>query len=335
MDKKYFKVHYSQVDPNALTEELIKKYHFREPLKCLLFRKGMSDVYKISTGNDTYFLKIYLTNIYSLSDYEEEAYIINSLNESGVNTAAPILCKDRKFVWSLNAPEGIRYAVLFAEVKNVPSNDTVKKAFNLGEAIAKMHTVSDEKNYKISRKPIDFVQLIDKPLEKLEPLMDSQSPDEYKFICHAMENLRIFIADRLTTEKPYYGFCHGDIQPGNVFFQKETPAFFDFDTMGYGWRSHDISVHIFNTEAFINPMFRESEEYKAFFDGYNSIRQLSQNEIECIDAFGAIRALWALGVNIDLLKVNGYYSANQLIDYLCGVFKIWYHKVFPNTAPQT
>lgn len=274
-------------------------------------------------------MKIYLANIYSLIDYEEETHIMNSLNENGIHTAAPILCKNGKFVWSLNAPEGIRYAVLFAEAKNTPSNDTVKKSFNLGQAIAKMHTVSDEKNYKISRKPIDFVQLIDKPLEKLRPIMNRQKPDEYQFICNAMENLRIFISNRLTTEKPYYGFCHGDIQLGNVFFQEETPTFFDFDTMGYGWRSHDVSVHIFNTEQFIDPSFRESEAYKAFFDGYNAIRQFSKNELECINAFGAIRAVWILGINIDLLQINGFFSANQLIDYFSGVFKIWYHKVFP------
>lgn len=43
MDNKYSKVHYSQVDPNALSEELVKKYHLQEPVKCLLFRKGMSE----------------------------------------------------------------------------------------------------------------------------------------------------------------------------------------------------------------------------------------------------------------------------------------------------
>jgi Putative homoserine kinase type II (protein kinase fold) len=322
------KVHYSQADTDALIDEILKNYNFHKPITCCLYRKGMSDVYKITTPDGIYYLKNYLTNIYNLTDYEEEAFIINSLNENGVNTAAPVMCENGNFVWAINAPEGIRYAVLFKEAKNSPSNDNVLKNFNFGQAVAKMHSVSDEQDYKISREQIDFAQLIEKPLEKLKPLIENS--EEYAFICDAMENLRKFIAERLTLEKPYYGFCHGDIQIGNVFFDGETPTFFDFDTMGYGWRAHDISVHIFNSEAFINPNFRESDECKAFFNGYNSIRQLSENELECINAFGAVRAIWALGINIDLLKINGFYSANPLINYLSGVFKTWYHKVFTN-----
>ena len=320
------KVYYSLADPTALIEEVIKNYDFQAPVSCCLFRRGMSDVFKITTGDDVYYLKNYLTNIYNLLDYEEESHIINSLNEKDVNTAAPVLCKNGNFVWSIDAPEGIRYAVLFKEAKNAPSNDNVTKNFNFGQAVAKMHTISDEKNYKISRPPIDFAQLIDQPLEKLK----SQNSDEYGFICEAMENLREFIAERLTTETPYYGFCHGDIHLANVFFNGDIPTFFDFDTMGYGWRAHDISVHIFNSEPFINPKFRESDECKAFFDGYNSIRQLSENELECINAFGAIRAIWALGINIDLLRINGCFSSMPLVNYLTGVFKTWYNKVFPN-----
>ena len=317
------KFRYSQPDTTALTEEIIKRYNFTEPVTCILHRKGMSDVYKVTVGDTVYYLKNYLTGIHDLIDYEDEMVIINSLNENGVSTAIPVVCADGNLVWSITAPEGIRYAVLFTEAINTPVKDNLKNAYNFGRAIAEMHAIADEKEYKISRAPIDFVQLIDDPLEKLRPFTND---DDFKFVSEAMENLRKFIADRLPMEKPYYGFCHGDLQLSNVCFNGETPTFFDFDTMGYGWRAHDVSVHIFNTEEFVNQKFRESEEYTAFIDGYNSIRPLTDAEMECIDAFGAIRAIWALAINIKLLASHGYFSINQLVNILVGVFKTWYQK---------
>jgi len=337
MENKHIKIHYSQVDPDALSAALRANYDLAEPVNCCLFRKGMSDVYKVTSGGGVYYLKNYLAGTYDRADYEEEAHIINSLIENGINAAVPVprnsvirdADNDREFVWEIDAPEGVRYAILFTEAKEAPSEDGEKKSFALGRALAKIHAISDEYDYKISRPAIDFVQLIDQPMEKLRPHLEQRNSDEHAFISGAMEDLREFISQKLTMEKPYYGFCHGDVQYSNVCFNGDEPTLFDFDTMGYGFRAHDISVNIFNNESFINPQFRQSGEGKAFFDGYNSVRQLTENEFQCIDAFGAIRAIWALGINIDLLKVNGHFSAVSLIDYLCSVFRTWYNKVFP------
>ena len=325
------KVRYSQADPVALSDEIGRRYDLKSPVSCQLHRKGMSDVYKITAGDAVYYLKNYLSGVHSFADYEQEAHIINSLIETGVSAAAPVTLKDGGFVWQIDAPEGVRCTVMFAEAKEAPSGDGNKKSFALGRALANMHAVSDAQDFKISRPPIDFAQLIDEPIAKLRPHLQERNPDEYAFITAAMEDLRKYISERLTTEKPYYGFCHGDVQYGNVCYNGDEPTFFDFDTMGYGWRVHDIAVHVFNVETFINPAFRESDEGKAFFDGYNSVRQLTQNEMACINAFAAIRAIWALGINIDLLRINGFYSAVPLVDYLAGVFKTWHGKVIAGT----
>ena len=326
MQENYFKVSYSVADCEELKSKLIKRYPLPEPVTCRLFRCGVSDIYLVIANQVLYYLRIMKTGVYNLTDYEEEANIMLELNANGVNTAIPAQCIDGKYLWSINAPEGIRYAILFTEAKNNPSGNNIKINFNLGQAVAKIHAIADEKNFKVSRVPIDFTQLIQKPLDLIKPYLN---PDKYKFICDALENLRKFIEEKLTTEKPYYGFCHGDIQLGNVFFEGEIPKFFDFDCMGYGWRSNEVAVHIWN-QSHGNPQFKEGDEYKAYIDGYNSIRQLNENEMDCINAFGAIRAIWVTGLNIKLLETErGSIFINHVVERLTENFKIWYEKVFP------
>ena len=326
MPEKQFKVNFSITAPNDLKTELIDRYGFDESLSCLLFKSGMNDIHHVKSDETVYYLRIAYSGLYDLVDYEEEAVIMVALNDNGVNTAVPIKCKDGNYVWPINAPEGKRYAILFTEAKNQPSQDAVIINFNLGQAIAKIHTVSDQKEFKVSRAPIDFVQLIQNPITTLQPYLEKQNPDDYRFITGAMEKIRKYITDKLTIEKPCYGFCHGDIHLGNVFFAEDVPTFFDFDTMGYGWRSHDIAVHIFNMEM-MNPRYREGDGYKAFFEGYNSVRQLSDNELACVDMFGAIRPIWALDINIRLIELkSGILFLHQNINFFVDAFKKWYSK---------
>jgi len=326
---EFFKVRYSQADTASLELELIKKYKFKEPVNCRLFKNGLNDVYIITTGQGIYYLRISLAGMYSKIDYEEEVMIMIALNENGVNTAAPVKCAAGGYVWHINAPEGTRYAVLFTEVKNAPAADNLKRNFNFGQAIAKMHVIADEKNFKVSRAPIDFAQLTQQPLKRLQPYLESRRPADYRFLGDAAQKLRGFIEERLTTEKPYYGFCHGDIQLGNVFFcDADIPTFFDFDCMGYGWRAHDLCVHVWNMDD--NGAYLQTDEGKKLLEGYNSVLRLSQNELECINAFGALRALWVMGIHMDLTERNTCCMSfnDNYFDWLTGNFKTWYNKIF-------
>jgi len=332
MPNEYFKTCYSVADPEELKSELVNRYGFKAPLDCRIFKSGINDIYFVKADGIIYYLRIANNGSkgYSLIDYKEEANIMLSLNENGINMAVPVCCNDGEYVWSINAPEGIRYAILFSEAKNNPSDDKIKINFNLGQSLAKVHTVSDEKGYKVSRMPIDFTQLTDRPLELLKPYLNLMNPDDYKFICDFMAELKEYISGKLLMQKPYYGFCHGDAQMDNIFFQKETPTYFDFDCMGYGWRSYDISSHVLHMEI-QNPEYRKSEEYKAYLDGYNSIRQLSENEIDCIIAFNSISSMWTIGLNITMFeKRMGFSRIENFVNAMPRIFRTWHEKFYMN-----
>lgn len=329
MSDKYFSVRYSQFNPNALSEELMNRYELEQPVSCRFFSGGINDIYIVKAGEECYYLRISQTGIHNQCDYEEEIFIINTLNENGIDAAAPVRGRDGSFLWKIDAPEGKRYAVLFTEAKNIPSKDDIKKGYNLGRMVAQMHTVADEKNFTVSRAPIDLVQLAKKPLDLIQPYLTHRSED-YEFLKNGAENLSRYIEKNLSLEKPYFGYCHGDVHSGNVFFEDDKPKLFDFDCMGYGWRAYDICVYAWN-ETFGNEKYIESEVWKSFLEGYNSIRKLTEAEQASINVFAALRELWLMGLHADVMERNAECSwyNDGYFNYHIGIFKLWYERAYP------
>lgn len=224
--------------------------------------------------------------------------------------------------------EGKRFVVLFSEVKKAPSEDRIKQAYNLGSMLARMHRASDQQAFTVSRTPIAFKQLVENPLEKVRPYLIKRQKD-YDFLYHAADKLWQYIEKELNYEKPFYGYCHGDIHSGNVFFEGDIPRIFDFDCMGDGWRAYDICVFAWN-ETFSDEKFIESEVWTSYLKGYNAVHQLEENETRAINAFGALQQLWMIGIHADVMKRNAgcCWHDDGYFDYQIGIFKLWYDRTF-------
>lgn len=326
MSDEIFPVRYSQLNPDRIRSEIIDRYGFKETLSCRFFHSGINDTFLIKTDNNNYYLRVSLAGIRNKCDYDEEVSIINTLCLNSIRVAAPVICLDGSFIWEINAPEGQRYAVLFEEAKQVKNDDDIKKTYNLGRMLAQLHIVADENNFKVSRPPIDLIKLAEKPLEIIQPHLAHRVPD-YVFLKNAAEELCRYVEHNFNHDKPYYGYCHGDIHCGNVYFEETKPTIFDFDCMGYGWRIYDICVYAW-TESFRDEKYIEKEPWSAFLDGYNSLRKLSDIELASINVFAALRELWLIGLHAEFININN--SCNWFndgyFDYHIGIFKLWYNR---------
>lgn len=322
------KVRYSQFDTESLIENLLVHYNLKEPVTCRFYDYGMNDIYTINAGDVIYYLRISLTGMHDLVDYEQEVQIINEFYKNGISVAAPVRCIDGSFVTKLDAPEGPRYAILFQEAKNVPSKNNISSMYNLGTMVANMHTMADHKNFALTRKPLDLENLTFNPLEMLKPFL-SHRQEDIQFLETAAKKLYDYVENNFKYEKPYYGYCHGDIHKGNVFFDGEKPIIFDFDCMGDGFRIYDICTYAWN-ESFHNEIYLESEEWQAFLNGYNSIRQITEIELSSISAFIALRELWLLGINADVMRRNAgcCWFNDSYLNQQIEIFKMWYHRAF-------
>lgn len=327
MSDIYFPVRYSLLDPDVLRDEIINRYELDEPISCKLFDSGMNDIYIIQSGKEKYYLRISLTGIHQKHDYEEEIFIINTLYKHGIRVAAPFPCRDKNFLWEINAPEGKRFAILFTEAKKAPSDNNVAKNYNLGKMLSQIHTIADDNNFMVSRAPIDLVQLAKEPLTLIYPHL-THRPTDYEYLRNATEKLCRYVEDNLSKEEPHYGYCHGDIHTENVFFEGEVPTVFDFDCMGYGWRAYDICVYAWD-ETLKDEKYIEKEAWNSFLDGYNSIRKLSDIELSSIPIFAALREIWLLGLHAKVIKRNAgcsWYN-DSYFDRGISIFKLWYERV--------
>ncbi|WP_029503555.1 phosphotransferase enzyme family protein [Lachnoclostridium phytofermentans] len=321
-----FEVRYSQLSPDAIKNELLKRYEINECIQCEFYDSGMNDIYRIKTKNECYYLRISQTGMHNKRDYEEEISILQDLSYAGIPVVHPIKAKDDSFLWEINAPEGIRYGVLFSEAKNKPSKDKITCIKNLGRNIAKMHQRADEQHYICSRQPIDLKELIQKPLERIQPYLKNREED-YEFLCKSSEILGKRIEDKLPPIEPYYGFCHGDLHIGNIFCEGTTPVLFDFDCMGYGYRAYDLCVYAWN-ESYRDKKYLEGEEWRAMVEGYEEIRRLDCQEVQSIEMFIALRQLWLMGLHADVMQRNAgccWYNDNYFNEQI-KIYRNWLQK---------
>ncbi|QLE57382.1 phosphotransferase [Nostoc sp. TCL26-01] len=71
------------------------------------------------------------------------------------------------------------------------------------------------------------------------------------------------------------------------------PTLFDFDQCGYGWRAFDIAKFLHaSLRMNINITVRNK-----FVEGYQTIRQLSQDELESIPIFMKAAHIWLMGIS--------------------------------------
>lgn len=318
MELSYFPVQASIILPEALMEEVQKRYGIGI-LKCRLWSTGLNDIYLMESKELRYYLRISHAIRYKEKDYEEELDVIQQLRNEQITTCVPVLQRDQQILWSIEAPEGRRYAILWEEVKQDDSRDLCE----MGKLVARIHQVSDQKKFTVTREPIMYDQLIQHPLQTIRDT-EMVDPKKLESIEEAANDLWQRVLEQIPQEAPYYGFCHGDVHSGNLYFYQGKPQIFDFDCMGYGFRAYELAVYLWD-EASVHDYYIESEEWNSYVKGYESIRGLAKAEKMMLPAFAAFRQLWFIAVIIDATKINNSWDGiNQgFFDQQLERFQWW------------
>lgn len=325
MDSKFFPTLSSILSPNALLKEVNLRYGLNA-LQCRLWSSGLNDVYLLQEAASKYFLRISHAMRFTKKDYEEELNVMLQLRARGINTCIPIKQTDETYIWGINAPEGKRYAVLFDEVKN----DKIVTTYNMGKLAAEIHKASDDIMLKISRQPISHEQLITQPIKSI---IETNSMNELdtQFIVESSTQMWNYLKSQIPDTAPYYGYCHGDMHSGNVYFYGSMPQIFDFDCMGIGYRAYDLCVYLWD-ETSVNEEFINSEEWKDYLRGYSEVRLLLKAEIIAIPAFAALRQLWFIGLLIDATNINNSWDGLDNSFFIEQLKRyIFWHNKWKNT----
>lgn len=326
--REIFPTEKSILSADGIKKYILSEYNLDQNCECIFLRPGQNDTYKIVEPRKQSYLRIYSSKWRTKSDIESEITLIRHLSENGLRVAAPIENKNNEFMMEINAPEGIRYAVLFESAVGKELDQlNEKQSFNYGETVFSIHESSDKLG-NLNRFNLDMDHLIEQPLSIIKPFLKNRESD-FNYLRTTGTALKGKIAELASQFELDYGICHGDFHDGNVFFNKEDDvSVFDFDCFGYGWRAYDISVFLWSCV----PPYNSKEEddrkrmllWESFIKGYSSSKPIREEEIKAAFIFVAIRHIWFLGLQTNkATSIGSERLSDTFFDYAIVFIKRW------------
>jgi Ser/Thr protein kinase RdoA (MazF antagonist) len=316
-----FPVTTSTLSAAALGQFVKEKYALNENCTCQLFRTGINHTYFIADNETKYVFRVYFYNWRSKFQIQEEIDLLHLLKENHVSISFPIADKKGEFIQDINAPEGIRHAVLFsfAEGEKIRFMDT-STCFSIGSLMAKIHTITANKT--IDRINYDVESLVQLPYEYAKHYF-SETLAEMEFIKTQSKKIsRTF--DKIDFTKVTKGIVHLDIWYDNMnVTDKNKATIFDFDFCGNGLLIFDVAY--FCKQLFHIESNKAEYELKvqSFLNGYQSIRLLSEEEIKMIPDAGAAIWIFYLGVQSQRFDWSNIFLTENYLKMYIGRMKSW------------
>jgi Ser/Thr protein kinase RdoA (MazF antagonist) len=318
----------STLSARHLATWAIEKYNIPTQTTCRLLRTNMNHTYVVAEPATTYILRVYSYNRRTLTDIAEEVSLLNMLKESGVGISYPIPDTYNTYIHEIQAPEGIRYAVLFSFAKGGKiRNLTGELCYQIGQTLARMHQATLGR--QINRTTYTTHVLTHLAYQQAKVYFPESLP-EMQFIQASAKKLDA-VFEEVATMDTRTGIVHLDIWYDNMSITDDGQiTLFDFDNCGNGWLILDIGyfcMQLFHTQ----PDKMEYEKKKALFlKGYQEITTIPEAEISLIPYAGLAIWIYYLGLQAERFDnfANIFLSENYLKMYM-GKVKEWllYHQI--------
>ncbi|MAF13093.1 hypothetical protein CMK11_21790 [Candidatus Poribacteria bacterium] len=297
-----FPVVSSVADEDALAAWAEASYALSSPVTCRYERRSMSDAYRVESGGDAYYLKVYSPGRHDAGTIDAEIRFILDLRGRGLRVVEPVAKADGAYTAALPMPEGPRQAALFRAIDGAEvheENPDHSAAF--GELLARIHAAGDESDDRYARWELDERRLVHESVDLLAAHM-THRPDDEAFLRATGEEIADELCGLLPKTPPFYGICHGDAHAGNALLPEDgRPILFDFDSCGYGWRALDIGAYAVSYDwmDLSAEMKRKKERVvEALLEGYARVRPMGDAERVAIDLAEPIRHLELLGLGV-------------------------------------
>lgn len=118
------KVFHSIISAEALKRQLTARYAITETAECLMLARGINDSYLLVSGNEKRVARIYRAGWRTRAEIDAEVHLIEYVAACGMPVSVPIADMDGIYIQTIDAPEGLRYAVLFSYAEGRPLDRT-------------------------------------------------------------------------------------------------------------------------------------------------------------------------------------------------------------------
>ncbi len=286
-----FPVTYSLVSPQGLEKSFIPLYQLPQTTKIVFLHQGINDSYLIETPTDKFLLRIYRTDWRTIDDISGELELLLILNRSGISESYPTPDMDGKFIQQIDCPEGVRFAVIFTYGfgEKMPCLNA-QSAHLFGKYLAELHQKTSELRIgKISRN-----YTVTGILDNTRRMFQLMAPGEIAY--NRIENIYQQFKEKLdpdTLKKVRTGICHGDPHYENFFIDHPSGkiTMFDFDFCGHGNFLYDLG-------SFCRYERNNQDNKDAFFEGYEKVLPLNDQEKKLLPYFEVLMRVFHLGARL-------------------------------------
>ena len=188
--------------------------------------------------------------------------------------------------------EGEEHVTWYPEVK-----EQVVTSF--GAAVAEIHQRADQFPRPYCRHHFDLQYLLDGPLQTLGSILKERRGEDLAFFKDYADHMRRQI-NELGKGEDIYGLIHADLHVGNILYHpKNGYCILDFDQCAFGWWAYDVATFKYNIIETV-PDHLTDEIWRCFLEGYNQVRPLTQQELDCLPVFANAWTLWDIGETLVL-----------------------------------
>lgn len=320
-----FPVSNSTLSATHLVAFLQEKYALSPSTQCKLIRAGLNDTYLVTDKLERFVFRVYSLNWRTRTEIVEEVNLLLKLQENDIPVSYPLADKTSNFIQEVNAPEGVRFAVLFTYAAGEKLHDySAETHFQIGTLMAQFHQIT--LHQKIKRVDYSAQVILKDSLKHIANFLGADTA-EMKFMLDTHKEL-IQEFKNVDASKLRTGIVHLDIWFDNINLTKNNKAtLFDFDFCGNGWLCLDIAYYIMqlhNIEKYDKTAYQTKID--SFLKGYESITKLSTEEKRLIPILGVSLYYFYLGVQCQRYEnwSNSFLSENYLKRYINGLVKRYY-----------
>lgn len=224
--------------------------------------------------------KIYRPGRWSAGAIAEEHGFLDELVEAEI----PVVCPRRIGGRTLNVQDGFRIAVFPRQGGRAPEFDDLATLRRMGHLLGRLHRVGARTAYA-ERPRLDLDSFGQRPLQLLRD--GRWLPPELETAYFSTAEMALArVADcfrragKVATLR-----LHGDCHAGNVLWSDDGPCLVDFDDSRMGPAVQDVWM------LFSGDTARQSEQCRAFLDGYQSFRPFPRAEWHLVEALRTLRLI--------------------------------------------
>lgn len=304
-----------------------KTYLLSHDTTCQLLKTGINHTYRIESESETFIFRIYCYNWRTKEEITEELNLLQFLRQNSISVSYPIANSSEEFINIIEAPEGIRFGVLFSFANGHKVLNLSKEIhFEIGRLMAKIHQLTN--GLQLERITYLPEILLNNSLNAIK-LFLSDDTEEMQFLIAILPVLekKLLEADHSLLRK---GIVHMDIWFDNLNISDQNEVtLFDFDFCGNGWLCLDIAYYILQLNSTEKDDLEREEKMNSFYEGYETIVKINEEERRLIPILGVCMYYFYLGVQCSRFEnwSNTFLNEVYLKRFISVLIKGYYDKV--------